>query len=107
MASMSIKFAGGVSARDGATFACEMGCERDFTQSARKPAQSTEVACWVKNTTPQAIQLGVQLGVVNGLPAIGMGLYAALIAANRARYCVPAGEGTGSAAAPDRAVLSS
>ena len=93
MASTSIKFAGGVSARDAAALAREMRCESDFVQGMRKRAQSTEFACWIKNTTARAIKLEVPLGTVNGLPSIDQAAYSALIAANRARYCAPAGGG--------------
>jgi hypothetical protein len=92
MASTSIKFAGGVNARDAAMFAREMRCEPDFIQSARKHTKQTEFACWIKNTTPQAIKISVPLGTVNELPRIGESAYAALISENRARYCAPAGE---------------
>jgi hypothetical protein len=93
MASTSIKLAGGLSARDAAAFAREMRCEPEFVQGARKRAKTTEFACWIKNTTPQAIMLEVPLGVVNDMPSLPAEAYAQLIAANRARYCAPAGEG--------------
>src|SRR4051812_8084975 len=90
MASTSIKFAGGVSARDAGAFAKEMRCEPEFVQGMRKQARTTEFACWIKNTTPQAIKLDVPLGVVNSMPMIDQGSYSALIGVNRARYCAPA-----------------
>jgi len=92
MASTSVKFAGGVSARDASAFAREMRCDPEFVQSARKRANTTEFACWIKNTTQQAIKLEVPLGVINGLPSIDQAAYSALISANRARYCAPADE---------------
>ena len=93
MASTSIKFAGGVSARDAGAFAKEMRCEPEFVQGMRKHARTTEFACWVKNTTPQAIKLNVPLGVVNSMPRIDLAAYDLLIGANRARYCSPRAEG--------------
>src|SRR5438477_6214017 len=53
MASTSIKFAGGVSARDAASFAKEMRCDPEFVQSMRKHAKTSEFACWIKNATPR------------------------------------------------------
>src|SRR5438477_586299 len=47
MASTSIKFAGGVSARDAAAFAKEMCCEPEFVQSMRKHTKATKFACWI------------------------------------------------------------
>ena len=93
MASTSIKFAGGVSARDAGAFAREMRCEPEFVQGMRKHAKTTEFACWVKNTTPQAIKLNVPLGVVNSMPGSICAAYDLLIGANRARYCSPRAEG--------------
>ena len=48
MASTSIKFAGGVSARDASAFAREMRCEPDFVQGMRKQTGTAQFACWVK-----------------------------------------------------------
>ena len=93
MASTSIKFAGGVSARDAAAFAKEMRCDPEFVQSTRKHAKTTEFACWIKNTTPRAIRIEVPLGVVGEMPRLDEAAYDQLIAANRARYAAPAGEG--------------
>jgi hypothetical protein len=99
MASTSIKFAGGVSARDASAFAKEMRCEPEFVQSTRKHAKATEFACWIKNTTPRAIRLEVPLGVVGGMPKLEQHAYDQLIAANRARYCARPGKRRG----PNRA----
>ena len=93
MASTSIKFAGGVSARDASAFAKEVRCEPEFVQGMRKHAKTTEFACWVKNITQQAIKLNVPLGVVNSMPRIDRPTYDLLIGANRARYCSPRVEG--------------
>ena len=93
MASTSIKFAGGVSARDAAAFAKEMRCDPEFVQSMRKHGKTSEFACWIKNTTPRAIKLEVPLGVVGDMPKLDQRAYDWLVEANRARYCAPAGEG--------------
>ena len=60
---------------------------------AEVTGKATEFACWVKNTTPQAIKLNVPLGVVNGMPRIDLTAYGLLIGANRARYCSLRAEG--------------
>jgi len=87
MASTSIKFAGGVSARDADAFAREMRCDPEFVQSMRKQAKATEFACWVKNGTPQAIRLAIPLGVVNEMPTLNALAYTSLVHANRSQYC--------------------
>jgi hypothetical protein len=100
MASTSIKFAGGVSARDAAAFAKEMRCDPEFVQGMRKHGNATEFACWIKNTTPQAIRIDVPFGVVSCRPALDQAAYSSLIAANRARYCAPAMEADRAEARP-------
>jgi hypothetical protein len=90
MASTSIKLAGGVSAKDASAFAKEMRCTPEYVQGMRKRSRETEFACWIKNTTPQAIKLSVPLGSFERLPTIADEEYAELIAQNRSRYCVPA-----------------
>lgn len=92
MASTSIKIAGGLSARDAAAFAKEMRCEPEFVQNMQKHANRSEFACWIKNTTPQALKLEVPLGVLREMPRLDESAYNRLIAANRARYAASAGE---------------
>lgn len=92
MASTSIKFAGGVSAKDARTLAQDMNCEPDFLQGMRKRKDRTEFACWIRNLTPQAIRVEVPLGEVEKLPTLAEADYAVLVAANRSRYCAPASE---------------
>ena len=89
MASTSIKFAGGVSAKDARTFAADMRCEPEFVQERRKRPKHTEFACWVKNLTPQAIGVTVPLGYVEDQPTITKDDYQILIEGNRDRYCAP------------------
>src|SRR3954451_20030398 len=87
MASTSIKFAGGVSAKDASVLAREMHCEPEFVTSMRKRGSHTEFACWIKHATPHAIRATIPLGEVDRLPKISADGYAALIADTRSRYC--------------------
>jgi hypothetical protein len=87
MASTSVKFAGGVSAKDAAVLAREMRCEPEFLISMRKRDGRTEFALWVKHATPHAIQATIPLGEVDLLPRLSPAGYAALIDGNRVRYC--------------------
>ena len=83
----------------------EMRCEPDFVQGMRKQTGTTEFACWVKNTTPQAIKLDVPLGVVNSMPRIDLSAYDLLIGANRARYCSPRAEEDEARLTPSKAAV--
>lgn len=87
MASTSIRFAGGVSARDATFLAREMRCEPGFLASTRKRGGRTEFALWVKHATPHAIRATIPLGEVDRLPGLSPAAYASLIDANRRRYC--------------------
>jgi hypothetical protein len=87
MASTSVKFAGGVSAKDATALAREMRCGPEFLTSCRKRGGATEFALWVKHATPRAIRATIPLGEVDRLPKISAAGYAALIKANRARHC--------------------
>ncbi|WP_374652307.1 type IV secretory system conjugative DNA transfer family protein [Dongia sp.] len=89
MANTSIKFAGGVSAKDASTFASEMRSDAQFIQGFRKRRGKTEFACFVKNLTPQAIGVEIPLGRVESLSTVSDDDYTALITLNRARYCAP------------------
>lgn len=88
MASTIIKFAGGVSARDAHALG-EMRCKHEFVQSMRKQAETTEFACWSKNTSPQANKVDVPLGIVSGMPKVDLTAHKLSIGANRTHYCSP------------------
>ncbi len=90
--STSVKFAGGVSAKDARALADDMRCDADFLQDMRKCRDRTEFACWIKNVTPQAVGVSVPLGSVEALPQIAEGDFQALIDHNRERYCILAEE---------------
>ena len=85
MASTSIKFAGGVSAKDARVLSDEMRCDDAVLMSTRKRRNHTEFACHVRNLTAQAIHISVPLGVVEALPTLSAQDARALTIANRNR----------------------
>lgn len=91
-ASTSIKFAGGVSAKDARVLGDEMRCDDDLLLHTKKRQAHTEFACYVRNLTPQAVKVTVPLGTVEETPKLGRASYQTLIDANRAAYAVRAGE---------------
>ncbi len=68
MASTSTKLVGGLSAKDAATFARERHCEPEFLQEMHKHQDHTEFTCFVRNYTPQPIQLTVPFGEMECRP---------------------------------------
>ncbi len=92
MASTSLKFAGGVSARDARQLADDMRTDAAFIQATRKRAGRSEFATYVKNRTPNAIYVNVELGRINKLGAMDDDRFQALMDQNRVRYCVPLDE---------------
>ena len=89
MTNTAIKMVGGISAEDAHALAGNMGCTPAFLQGMKKheAAKMTQFACWVRNTTPSAIPLSVPLGMMEAQPKIHPKVFAALIRANRERYC--------------------
>tara|TARA_R110002073_G_scaffold69054_6_gene171317 strand:- start:7495 stop:10341 length:2847 start_codon:yes stop_codon:yes gene_type:complete len=87
MASTSLKFAGGVSAKDARTLADDMRTDPDFLRSMRKRRGRSEFAAYVKNRTTAALRINVELGRVNAMPALDDDQFQALIDRNRERYC--------------------
>jgi hypothetical protein len=92
MASTSLKFAGGVSAKDARLLADDMRTDADFIQATRKRRGRSEFATYVKNRTPSAIYVNVELGHIDALGAMGDEQFQLLMDQNRARYCVPLDE---------------
>lgn len=92
MASASIKFAGGVSAKDARLLSDDMRCDPDFLQAMSKHRDRTEFATWIKNLTPRALRISVPLGSVEALPTLDDDAYVELLDLNQDRYCVPATE---------------
>lgn len=88
-ASTSIKFAGGVSAKDARALAEDMHTEAATLQAMRKRRGQTEFACFVKNRTPHALRVSITLGAVQSSPGIDDAAFERLIDANRRVYCEP------------------
>ena len=89
LASTTIKFAGGVSAKDAAVLDSEFRCSPEFLLSQKKQQRHTEFACHVKNFTAKALSVSVPLGFVEALPALDDSEQTLLLEANRARYSAP------------------
>jgi hypothetical protein len=92
MASTSIKLVGGLSAKDAAAFAREMGCVPEYLQGMRKTQDFTAFACFVRNYTPHPIPIAVPLGQLEARPTLTPMQYERLIVANRRRYAADAQE---------------
>jgi len=89
LASTTIKFAGGVSAKDASGLASEFRCEADFLLGQRKEKKHTEFACYVKNYTSRALSISIPLGYIESLPMLSAPEYLELLEENRARYSGP------------------
>ncbi|MHA6287129.1 type IV secretory system conjugative DNA transfer family protein [Maricaulis sp. CAU 1757] len=92
MASTSLKFAGGVSAKDARALADDMRTDASFIRSMSKRRGRSEFAAYVKGRTESALRTNIQLGEVNALPTLDDEQYGKLIDANRARYCATLSE---------------
>lgn len=98
-ASTSIKFAGGLSAKDARTLAPDMRTSDDFLLSMKKKNDHTNFAAFVKNRTPTAIEVAVPFGVMEEVDTLSPEAYSELIAMNRQRYCSTASDAPGHAEA--------
>lgn len=87
MASTSIKLVGGLSAKDTAAFAREMGCEETFISERRKHQKHTEFACVIRNHTREPRALAVPLGLMEREPRMSEKEREAMLSANRLRIC--------------------
>jgi hypothetical protein len=88
-ASTSIKFAGGVSAKDANVLDSELRCTADFLMSQKKQRGHSEFACHVRNFTAKALSVHIPLGYVDSLPTMEASEWDALLAENRALYSAP------------------
>tara|TARA_R110002124_G_scaffold243235_1_gene408329 strand:+ start:36617 stop:39298 length:2682 start_codon:yes stop_codon:yes gene_type:complete len=86
-ANTSLKFAGGVSAKDARAFADELHTTSGFIEGMRRRRDRTEFAAWLKNMTPSAVRLTTPLGYLERQPTASVEAYERLLATNRARYC--------------------
>ena len=89
LASTSIKFAGGVSARDARALCEDLRTTPEMLTGLKKRRNSTAFACFIKNQIANAIELSVPLGAVNSLPRLDDEAFDQLINANRARVATP------------------
>jgi hypothetical protein len=89
LASTSIKFAGGVSAKDANVLDSEVRCTAEFLMSQKKERDYTEFACHVRNFTAKALSVRIPLGYVESLPTMNASEQAVLLEANRALYSAP------------------
>lgn len=92
MSSTSVKFAGGVSAKDARALADDFGTNPDFLQSMRKRRGRTQFACHVRNQTPHAVAVSIPLGAVSALPQLDAESVERLVEQNREAYCVSLAE---------------
>jgi Type IV secretion-system coupling protein DNA-binding domain len=98
MASTAIKIAGGVSAKDASTLSREMRCETDFLLGMRKHQRATDFACFIRNVTPQPVQLTVPFGQMEGRARMSQEQLLALLTQNRQRYAAEGSSDFGAAA---------
>lgn len=87
LSSTSIKFAGGLSAKDASTLDADFRCESAFLLSQRKSQDHTRFACYVKNYTKHALSISIPLGFIESEPQISEQDYDFLIEINRLQYC--------------------
>jgi hypothetical protein len=89
LASTTIKFAGGLSARDAQVLDSEMRCESGFLLAQKKERTYTEFACYVKNYTSRALSVRIPFGYVESLPELSHEEHQNLIERNRLQYSAP------------------
>jgi len=83
-ANTSIKFAGGVSAKDARTFAPQMHCDASFIESQPKGSYATHV----RGMTKGALPLSFPFGLLESLPQMSSGQRDSLQQLMRDRYAM-------------------
>jgi hypothetical protein len=89
LSNTSIKFAGGVSAKDASLLAGEMRTAPDLLLAQKRGKTETFFAVSVKNHTHGALSLSVPLGYVGSLPRLSDNDAELLRDMNRREYCAP------------------
>lgn len=89
LASTTIKFAGGLSAKDAGILDSEFRTHTDFLLGMKKGKNHTEFACYVKNYTNKALAISIPLGFVEDKPKITAFQYEELLERNRELYSEP------------------
>jgi hypothetical protein len=87
LSSTSIKFAGGMSAKDASTLDSDFRCDPSFLLTQRKDKDHTRFACFVKNYTRNALSVSIPLGFVESQPQLSDDDYEFLVEINRLQYC--------------------
>lgn len=82
----AIKLAGGVNERDARALASDMRTSGDFIASMRKHRGSTEFACYIRNSTDDALRLAVPFGTLEGMPTMSAGQEQQLVLRSKERY---------------------
>jgi hypothetical protein len=90
LANTSIKFAGGVSAKDARTLDAELRCDAEFLLAQKKEREWSEFVCYVRNYTGKALSVRIPLGFVESLPTLTDAEATLLVEENRRRYSEPA-----------------
>jgi hypothetical protein len=84
-ANTSIKYAGGVGARDASYMAKDMFCDPEFIMAQKKTAAATNFACYVRGYTDRAVSLSIPLGVLGKQPKMTEAAHRLLRLANAQR----------------------
>ena len=90
-ANTSIKYAGGVSARDASFMAKDMRCEPDFVLQQRKRAGMTQFACYVRGFTESPVSVTLPLwphSAIDKEPVMSETAYQKLLEQNRQQIAV-------------------
>lgn len=86
----AIKFAGGVNDRDARAMAPDMRTTGDLIASMRKHRNSTQFACYVRNSTDSALRLTVPFGTLEAMPRASAEQERELLRNSRERYAARA-----------------
>jgi len=89
LASTTVKFAGGLSAKDAHALDTEFRTSADYLLGQRKHRTHSEFACFVKSYTPKALSLSIPLGYLEAQPRMTADAHALLVDRNRALYSEP------------------
>jgi hypothetical protein len=86
MANTTIKYVGGLSAKDAEAFSKEMRCTAEDIHSMRKQKGCTDFMCFIRNEMERPIRLTVLFGEIEQRPKLVLEKYAELLQSNRDRY---------------------
>lgn len=89
LANTTIKFAGGISAKDATAVAQELRTESGFVLAQKRGAKETHFACFVRNFTGSAISVSIPLGYVERQERLCDADAEYLREVNRDRYSAP------------------